>query len=87
MKKKTTERLSGEVALIEAELMLPMAPATTSAYIPTHVDVHLSVTQAAALRRVFDGLQARAVRLENGRFVQTGADAVRWILEQVAEQG
>jgi len=66
-------------------LELPYAP-VTAGYEQRHIDVLLSHRQATAMRHVFDGLQASATKLRNGKFVQSTADAIRWLTEQVEDE-
>ncbi len=54
------------------------------AYRSTHIDVHLDQRQAEGLRRLYDGLDRTGAKLSNGRHVQSAADAVKWLLDQVA---
>lgn len=72
-------RSSGSTACI----VVPVAAPPSGAYRQRHIDVHLDATQAEGLRRIFDGLQAAAAKLGNGRFINSPADAVRWVLERV----
>jgi hypothetical protein len=53
------------------------------AYARKHVEVHLDVPQAFALRRAFEGLRDRGAKLANDRFVSTEPDAIRWMLENL----
>ena len=56
-----------------------------------HVEAQLTREQTLALNRLFVGLDAGSYRLKattshpNGRRVQSKADAVRWLLEQIGE--
>lgn len=52
-------------------------------YVVRHVDTTLTDYQARSLRRLVEGLQVRPHRTVNGRIVQSGADAIKWLLEQV----
>jgi len=61
---------------------LPLGSVCSSAYLSRHVDGHLDATQRMALRQIQNGLDAHGARLKNGRYVQSGIDAVRWVLEQ-----
>jgi len=63
---------------------LPVGPPEFDGYVTRHIDIQLDQRQARALRRVFSALHDSAVRLPNGRYVQSSADALRYILEQIA---
>jgi len=82
--KQTTEH-ANEPATIAVEL--PVAELTGDGYFDNpprgHVDAQLERRQAKALNRITRALDDRGDRLANGRRVQSRADAVRWILEQV----
>lgn len=52
------------------------------------IDIDLTARQAHAMRLVFDGLQAEGetVRLTGERPMRHPSDALRWILDQIADQ-
>lgn len=52
----------------------------------SHIEAQLNKEQATALRNIRYALNARAMRTKSGRFVQSNADAVRWLLEQIDAQ-
>ena len=56
---------------------------------PRHLNFHLHKHQASrlALKRLMLGLQQRVTRLHGGRLVVTPTDAIRWMLERIAEAG
>jgi len=73
------------IADTTAALYVPLAAAKLeNCYIGTHVEARLSHDQALTLRRVHLALDARGARLANGRRVIHVADAVKWLLEQIA---
>jgi hypothetical protein len=50
---------------------------------PRHVEVGaLSLDEAVTLYRLREGLRAEHATLANGRFIQSNADAMRWLLQQ-----
>lgn len=52
-----------------------------------HVDVHLTQRQSEALCQLFSGIdKVPHLRLANGRPLYYQVDAVRWLLDQIAEQ-
>ena len=69
-------------------IMLPMGETPVGeSYVSRHVEVNaLSHEQALAMRRLFDGLQESVARLKSGKVITHPADAVRWLLEQIAAQ-
>ena len=48
-----------------------------------HVDVTLDADQNAGLNRLFGALHHSSTRLANGRHIDTKANAIRWLLEQI----
>jgi len=54
-------------------------------YISTHVEVRMSREQGLTLRRLHLALDAQGARLANGHRVIHAPDAVKWLLEQLAE--
>lgn len=60
-------------------------------YAPTHIETQLTLRQARALRSLCDGLQrdageAVAPVSRTLRLVRTAPDAVRWLLDRIADQ-
>ena len=54
----------------------------------THVDVQFSTReQRQGLRILFLGLHATSTRLANGKHVDSQADAVRYLMEQITKRG
>ncbi len=49
-----------------------------------HINTKLTVDQTNALRRIADALDRQQATLANGRRVVTPAEALRYLLEQVA---
>ena len=70
-------------------LEIPIGELSTTGYITGHVEVnHLSGQQKQGLNRLLNGLRgSRATLQDRNREVNTPADAVRWLLEKVAEDG
>ena len=65
---------------------LPIGP-LGGGYRPRHVDVQLrTAAQRGALRQVLSGLDHAGDRTADKRRVTNNAEAVRWLLEQIAEQ-
>lgn len=52
---------------------------------PRH-DVKLTRSQAETWRSITEGLQQQEQRLENGKYVRTITDAIRWTAENVTTQ-
>jgi hypothetical protein len=75
-----------EIEAVVVTVELPTAPVDPLAYMSDHVEGRLiTPKQRRGLRLILNGGLAAPARLENGRFVQTGIDAVRYLLEQVAD--
>lgn len=53
-------------------------------YCEQHVDARFTTGQATAARLLLECLKDKHVCLAGGRHVETTADTVRWLLEQVA---
>lgn len=52
-------------------------------FLSSHVEARLATDkQRRNLRRMLLGLRASGAKLENGRFVNTQADLIKWLLEQ-----
>jgi len=82
----TSKTLNSQPAAgVVVEIAVPLAPLDEAAYMSSHVEVRrLDVPQRTALRRLRNGLNAAGARLANTKFVESPADAVRWLLEQIA---
>lgn len=52
-------------------------------YCQTHVDCKFTTGQATATRLLLERLTAAHAQLLGGRHVESAADAVRWLIEQV----
>ena len=65
-------------------IVLPgLRPLKQGVHIMRHLELQLDVPQRENLRRLYDALQEGAVKMANGRVVNTPTDAARWLLEQV----
>lgn len=62
-----------------------VAPITNqvAGYVRKRHDINLSRKQASNLKRIALGLGQSGNRLENGKIVDTGSDAIKWMLENV----
>lgn len=76
-----------QVELIDVQIGIPLAdPPEAYGYIARHVEIGaLTLEQGRALRQVAEGVAERGLRLRSGRRVATPPDAIRWLLEQIAE--
>ncbi|MBI2424183.1 MAG: hypothetical protein HYV27_15235 [Candidatus Hydrogenedentes bacterium] len=76
-----------EIVLERRMVEVPMA-VETEGYVSGHVEVQLRTReQKLALKRVTVALKESGARLVNGRVVDNGGDAIRWLLEQLAGVG
>ena len=66
----------------EIALELPML-SEPDRYTTRHLDIQLRQAQAIALRMLFNGCQERRARLADGKYINTTADAVRFLLERI----
>jgi len=74
--------------LVNATVSVPLA--TVSGYIATHVEVrfrHGEGHMAETLKRLHEGLYQSSAKMANGTHIKSPADAIRWLLEQVAAAG
>lgn len=70
-------------------LDLPLAELAGTEYVPTgrvHLDISLSASEAHTMKRLQRGLNERAERLADGRFVQHRGDVIRFLLDQINNQ-
>lgn len=69
------------------EIKLPLIEVLESdpAYISCRVETRLSPRQARALRGLFLGLHELHQKTTNGQHVDNANDALRWLLDQVAD--
>ena len=67
-----------------AKLEIPYIEPLPTAPLRLHVEVQLSMVQARALRAIEEGLFHDLPRLATGHVVRSGADVVRYLLENIA---
>lgn len=65
------------------EISLPVAPVVDAAYVGNHIDVQLGRDEAIGLRMLFNGCHEKGIKLPNGKYINTTADAVRYMLGEV----
>lgn len=71
----------------KVSISVPLGQIDPVAYCARHVDIsQLTPVQARTLKQVLAALSGRHEQLASGRHVENGADVVRWLLEQIAEQ-
>lgn len=68
------------------ELVLSLPWVHTPTYGARAVDMMLTPRQAVALRALRDGLNSVDARLEGGRIIRNGYDALRVVLNRVADK-
>ncbi len=78
-----TKPAADDSILIEVPLALNFPPSEFG----VHIDVHLSVSQSTAIRRVAAQLDRRQATLKNGKRVVNVSDAVKYLMEAIAEAG
>lgn len=69
------------------EVAVPIADFPIGAYVTRHVEVQLDERQATTLKRLLAGLDRAGRRLANQRRVQSHADALKWLLEELGARG
>lgn len=62
---------------------VPMAELTESEYAARHIDVRLIGDEARVFRSFVKGLQEQHARLTCKRHVDTNAQAIRWLCQQL----
>ncbi|MCI0430314.1 MAG: hypothetical protein L0210_07215 [Rhodospirillales bacterium] len=63
---------------------VPLGPLHEGGYLSDHISARLSsLKQRRNYRRLLNGLRNSGATLENGRFVHTQADAMKWLFENL----
>lgn len=65
---------------------IPVMPFDASKYRTNQLHLRLTQRQADAMRVIFDGLHEAKRKLDSGKHVDSPADAVKWILERIADE-
>jgi len=55
-------------------------------HLTRHCEARLDHRQAVALQRLHNGLDAAGARLAGGKRIYSRPDAVRWLLERIADK-
>ncbi len=63
-------------------ITVPLGP-LHDGYLSRHVQAQLDDRQRRNMRRMLQGLRLTGAKTISGKFVETPADAVRWMLEQL----
>jgi len=71
-----------EVTFPVATIKVPLGRIQPGGFVVRHVEAVLDKSQAVTLKRITSALRVRNDEQRNGRPIVSGADAVRWILEQ-----
>ena len=74
---------SEPIPTVELGPIVPYAIRLPEGYVARHFEVQLSQQHAEKLRRLAYALNRDDRRLKNDRHVESGADAIRWLLEQL----
>ena len=80
------ETATGEAPTPEVEvreLDLPVLATAPTGYRARHLSVNLSPEEATSFRRLTMGLSFSGARLDNGRPVETVADAARYVAQKI----
>ncbi len=80
-KKANNNRKSAPPAKETVTITLPVL--ATPGYVGRRLDLRMSMPEAVAYRRVFDGLRAEHATLPGGRHVDREPDALRWMLNRI----
>jgi hypothetical protein len=68
-------------------IVVPLMAETFDGYFSDRIDMKLTTTQAKTLKSVLFGLQSKFTTLANGKEIANGSDALKWILEEMGNQG
>lgn len=83
---KTEPRPAG-VRTVKVTLELPLLPAGDADYLSHHVNIRLqTMEQRRTFRAIINGVGAKYPRPSGGSGKQAAADAIRYLLDQIAEQ-
>lgn len=74
------DKKTEDVSFVQLEA--PMS-ATAVGFVRKRYEVRLSGQQALAIRRLTLGLGESGAKLQNGKFIETGSDAIKWLLENL----
>lgn len=85
---KSAESATGQQSDVKTiSLRVRVIVVDSSHYHTRHVDIQLTPLQRHALGSLFGALHnAQPTKMANGRFVQTHADCVRWLLDQIGRE-
>lgn len=64
-------------------IKVPVLENTFDGYFSNRVDLKLTNEQTQTLKSVLFGLQSKYTKLANGKEITNGADAIKWILEEM----
>jgi hypothetical protein len=79
-------RSAGETVQVRSRLRIPLGEYDGKAELAMHVDCNLRRTEERInLRCLFLGLHNGHYRLADGAHIDSTADAVRWLLQHIAE--
>lgn len=56
-------------------------------YSPRRLDMNLRGNESIGMQMLYRGLKETGTRMANGNYINTPADAVRWMLDQIAKNG
>ena len=82
-KQKTQKSQTEDAAILEIPVC---AELDAGGYVCDYVDVAMTPADARTLKRITIQLCANGATTRKGKAIDRPADAIRWILEQVAEQ-
>jgi hypothetical protein len=77
----------GEVEVMDqlhVSIPFPIGDSVKDGFCGRHLDIRLTRVQAQTMRRLQQGLNETDSRMANGKHVDSAADVVRWMLDQVA---
>lgn len=72
-----------EVEILQVTAIIPVWPVSNGNPGRVHTDCRLRPTEALKLKKIMMALRARHATLKSGRLVDSQADTVQWMLEQL----
>ena len=73
----------GAMTVKVADVRVPLCDEPLDGYRPRQINLLLDATQAEAMRRAAEALEADGAKLKGGKRVRTSAHAVEWVIDQI----
>ncbi|MBL4701791.1 MAG: hypothetical protein JKX85_11105 [Phycisphaeraceae bacterium] len=73
--------------MLTGVLKVPLLPHNPNQYATNRIDLSLKHTEALGFQMLCLGLKESGARLNNGNYVNTPQDAVRWLMQNIFSEG